>query len=399
MPKITTPLTDTEIKKSKTKDKDYKLGDGQGLYLVIKKNGTKFFRFDYKLFNKRKSMSFGIYPEITLKEARVKREKTRDLIKNGIDPINSKNNQNTTTFEDIIAKWLEIMKAEWKDNTYNKTKSALLNYTTPLKKKDIKDITRTDILDVIRNMEILGIYESSNRLLNNLNRIYKYAVTYNYVEHNIIADIDKANTVKSPIKKNFPAITDENGIRELVNDIKSFREFYKADLSTIHALELAPYVFLRPSNLRFLEWTEVIFDKEFIFIPKEKMKNGKDFVLPLSKSSIDILNKIKLYSFHNSKYVFPAPTSNHKPLSDATLNHSLAKLGYKNKMTSHGFRSMFSTIAHEKTKEHGQNSDVIEACLAHTEPNKIKAAYNRENKMKYFDEKKELVDWWDNWLN
>lgn len=400
MPKITKPLSDTEIKKSKIKDNDYKLGDGQGLYLVVKHNGTKFFRYDYTFEKKRKSMSFGIYPGISLKEARKKRDEIKELIKNGIDPISAKKNQDIVTFKNVTEKWLKIMKNEWKEVTYIKAKSVIANNTYPyIGNKNIKDIKRTDILDLIKIMETRGILESANRLLNYIERIYKYAVTYDIVEHNIIADIDKRNAVKKPHVTHFPAIIKEQEIRILMKDIQSYGEAFRSDISTIYALQLAPYVFLRPYNLRNLTWDEVNLEEELIEISGDKMKTGKDFILPLCSKAINIINKIKPYSHHKSNLVFPSPTSNLKPISENTLNQALMRLGYKNIMTAHGFRAMFSTIAHEKILEHGFYSDIIESCLAHTDSNKVKSAYNRDNRMKYFEEKKELLKWWENWLN
>lgn len=403
MPKIVKPLTDTEIKKAKVKEKIYKLSDGQGLYIVIQKNGTKFFRFDYKFEDKRKSMSFGVYPQTSLKEARELRDNAKTLLKQGINPVNEKNNptgSSTNTFEEIAKRWLQKMKIEWADATYKKVVNVIENHTYPyIGNKNIKDITRTDILNIIDRMNKKGIYGSADKLIGNINRIYKYAVTYNLVDHNIVADIDKKNIIISTRHNHMNAITDENEIPQLMKDIESFGELFRADITTIIALKLAPYVVLRPYNLRALEWNEVNFEKEYLHIPAEKMKTKKDFILPLSKQAIEILKSIEPYSAHKSKYVFPSPTSNFKCISDATLTHALMKLGYKNRHTPHSFRATFSTITHEKTKEHGFSSDIIESCLAHVETNQIKAAYNRDSKMKYFDEKKELMQWYGNFLN
>lgn len=184
------------------------------------------------------------------------------------------------------------------------------------------------------------------------------------------------------------AITNEDEIRELLNDISNFENLYKASITTIIALKLAPYVALRPYNLRSLEWSEVNFEKKYLDIPGEKMKTKKDFILPLSKQAITILKMIEPFSSHKSKYVFPSPTSNLKCMSDATINQALMKLGYKDRHSTHGFRSTFSTICHEKVKVHGFSSDIIESCLAHEESNQVKAAYNRASKMKYLEEKK-----------
>ena len=400
MPKIVKPLTDTEIKGAKPKEKVYKLSDGQGLYLYIQTNGTKYFRFDYTFENKRKSMSFGIYPNTTLKKARELREETRQLIQNGINPLAEKNDttDNIVTFLKIAKDWLDIMKSEWKEVTYKKAKGTILNNTVSIQNRDIKEIKRLDIIALLKEMELRGVYESADRLLTNLNRIYKYAVTYNYVEHNIIADIDKKNILKTPKKNHFAAITKENELKELINDINNYGELYNADISTVYALQLAPYVFLRPFNLRNLEWSEINLEQDIIEIDKSKMKTNKDFVLPLCDSAKKILLGIKPYSYEKSEYVFPSPTSNLKPISDATLNHALMKLGYKDKHTTHGFRATFSTIVHEHISEHGLNSDIIESCLAHSEKNKIKAAYNRDSRMKYINEKRELIKWWEQFI-
>jgi integrase len=243
-----------------------------------------------------------------------------------------------------------------------------------------------------------GLFGSAEKLISNINRIYKFAVTYNYIEHNIVADIDKKNIIISTRHNHYPAITNEFEVKELLNDIQSFEDLFKADITTIVALKLAPLVALRPLNLCSLEWSEINFEKEYIDIPANKMKTKKDFILPLSKQAIEILKSIEPFSVHKSKYVFPSPTSNLKNINDATINHALKKLGYKDRHCTHGFRSTFSTITHEKLKEHGFSSDIIESCLAHEEQNQVKASYNRSSKMKYFEEKKYLMQWWADWL-
>ncbi|RZV14506.1 DUF4102 domain-containing protein [Aliarcobacter butzleri] len=402
MAKIVKPLTDTEIKKAKAKEKDYKLSDGENLYLVVKSNGTKFFRFDFSYTKKRKSMSFGIYPDISLKEARELREKAKEQLKQNINPIEAKISDfgNISTFKYITEKWLKLMTSEWKPVTYELNENRLKRHVYPtIGDKVISSIEILDILNIIQKLQEKEYFEIAERILNVIERIYKYAVTYGYTKHNIIADIDKRTVFAKKIVIHRATLTKENEIKELLKDIKSYGELYRADISTIYALNIAPYLALRPYNIRLLEWNEVNFEKEYLDIPANKMKTNKDFVLPLSKSALEILKAIKPYSFEKSTFVFPSPTSNLKPFSDATLNHVLMKLGYKDKITSHGFRAMFSTIAHEKIKEHGFHSDIIESCLAHAETNKIKAAYNRESKMKYYDEKKELMQWWADWLN
>lgn len=401
MPKITKPLSDTEIKRAKTQDKAYKLSDGKGLYLVVKPNGTKFFRFDYSLFGKRKSMSFGIYPDISLSEARKAREKARTNLDRGIDPIFDKrgDKSNNNSFGHISELWLEMMKTKWAAVTYEKVEGIIKNHTLGIRDMDIASITRKQILHIIGQIQNKGKLETASRLLNNIERIFKYAVTYDYVEHNIIADIDKQNSLKKATYNHFAALTKEEEIKQLMSDIKSYSDDFRADASTVLALQLAPYVFLRPYNLRFLTWEEVDLEKEVIDIPGPKMKNKKDFILPLSGQAVDILKQAYLVSKHKSIYVFPSPITNLNPISENTLSQALKRLGYKDKMVPHGFRAIFSTTAHENIHIHGHHSDIIELSLAHTEQNKIKAAYNRENKMKHFEERRQLVQWYADWLD
>lgn len=401
MAKHVKTLTDTEVKNSKPKEKDYKLSDGNNLFVVVRKTGSKFFRFDFTFNNKRQSMSLGLYPQVSLKEAREKRDKAKENIKNGINPIETKNSdfKLETTFKYISDKWLELQKNAWSKSNYSKIKSNLENNAYPfLGNKNIQDITRKDILLLAERMEKRDAIEYANRLLNNIERIYKYAVTNEYVEHNIISDIDKKNSLKKRQSKNVPALTKEEDIRQLILDIDSYGTDFKADISTIYALKLAPYVALRPFNLRSLEWTEINFEKECIEIPAMKMKMNNNFILPLSKQAIEILIEIKKFSSF-SKFIFPSVSTNLKPISENTLNHALHKMGYKGKHTSHGFRAMFSTNCHENIKSHGLYSDIIESCLAHVELNSVKAAYNRESKFKYFEEKKQLMQWWANWID
>ena len=401
MPKHIKTLTDTEVKNLKPKDKDYKLSDGNNLFIVVRKSGSKFFRFDFTFNNKRQSMSLGSYPEVTLKDAREKRNKAKENLKNGINPIETKNSnfKLETTFKYISDKWLELQKNGWSISNYNKIKSNLENNAYPfIGNKNIQDITRRDILLLAERMEKRDAIEYANRLLNNIQRIYKYAVTNEYTEHNIISDIDKKNSLKQRQSKNVPALTKDSEVQQLILDIDSYGINFKADISTIYALKLSPYLALRPYNLRNLEWSEINFEKEFIEISADKMKMNNDFILPLSKQAISILMDIEKFK-SSSKFIFPSATTNLKSISENTLNHALHKMGYKGKHTSHGFRAMFSTNCHENIKSHGLFSDIIESCLAHAELNSVKAAYNRESKFKYFEEKKHLMQWWADWID
>jgi len=400
MARITKPLADTAINKAKWEGKNYYLYDGDGLVLLVTQN-SKLWRFNYKFEDKRKTISFGKYPDVTLKEARELRQKAKDNLKKNINPVESKNSnfELETTFKFISDKWLALQKDDWSETNYKKIKGNLENNAYPfLGDRNIKDISRKDILLLIERMEIRNATEYASRLLSNIQRIYKYAVTNEYVEHNIIADIDKQNSLKKRKVENHPALTKKEDIKQLLKDINSYGIDYMADISTIYALKIAPYLALRPYNLRSLEWSEINFDEKIIDINKEKMKTNKDFILPLSKQALEIVKEIEKFK-SDSTYLFYSSTSKKRCISENTINHALHKMGYKDKHTGHGFRAMFSTNAHEYISEHGLHSDVIESCLAHSEKNAIKAAYNRESKFKYLEEKRKLMQWWADWLD
>jgi integrase len=403
MPKISKQLTTTDVKNFKAEAKMYKKPDGKDLWLIIKPNGSKSWRFDFRYGDKRLSMLFGVYPEVGLKEAREKREQARKLLANNINPISEKRIKKASeslTLGNVIDEWIELRKKSSSDATIMQNIRILKNIKDWLGTVAIKDIRRTDIINVLEKIQNRGIIETAHRLLSLMNKIYMYAVTKEYIEHNIISAIDK-KAVLIPSKKDthLPALTELKDIKQLLIDINSIGEKLRSDISTIFIFKLIPYVFVRSDNIRLMCWDDLDLEKGIWAIPKEKMKMKVDFVCPLPTQAIYLLKQIEPFSRHRSKFVFPSPYKNDRGVSGATLSNTLNKLGYQDKHTFHGFRSMFSTTAHELYKEHGFHSDIIESCLAHKEKNKIKAAYNRESKYKYFEEKKELIQWWANWLD
>ena len=396
-------LTELEIKKAEIKDKDYNLSDGDGLYFIVRKNGSKFFRLDFRYGGKRLSMSLGTYPKISLKEARDKKDECKKLLSENINPISEKRvkkSSESLTLGMIIDEWLELRAKSSSDATVIQNRRMLKNITNWLGNIAIKDIKRVDIINILEKIQNKGVIETAHRLLSLMNKIYMFAVTKEYTEHNIIADIDK-KSVLVPSNKNIhhPAITSPDEIKELLKDINSMGEKYKSNISVIFIFKIIPYVFVRSENIRLMRWNELDLQKGIWEIPKEKMKTHIDFVCPLPRQAVDIIKQIEPYSRHRSEFVFPSRYKNDRGVSGATLSSNLNKLGYQDRHTFHGFRSMFSTIAYENYKEHGFHSDIIESCLAHKEKNRVKAAYNRESKYKYFEEKKELMQWWADWLD
>ena len=403
MPKISKPLTTTEVKNCKPELKMYKKPDGKGLWLIIKPHGTKSWRYDFRYGGKNLSMSFGIYPEIGLKEAREKREEAREQLSKNINPISEKRTKKASeslTLGNVIDDWIELRKKSASEATVAQNKRLLKNIIDWLGNIAIKDVKRVNIISILERIQNKGNIETAHRLLSLINKVYMYAVTKEYVAHNIIADIDK-KSVLVPNKKDahYPAVTEKKDIKILLHDINSLGNIFSNDISTVFIFKIIPYVFVRSENIRLMEWTELDLDNGIWDIPKEKMKMNVDFLCPLPTQAINILTQIEPYSRHRSKYVFPSPQKNDRGVSGATLSNNLIKLGYQDRHTFHGFRSIFSTIANELYKEHGFHSDIIEACLSHKEKNKVRAAYNRESKYKYIEEKRELLQWYANWLD
>ena len=406
MARITVPLTNTEIKSAKPKEKDYKLFDGGGLFLLVASTGGKRWRLKYRFNNKEKTVALGIYPNISLRDARNLREKYKSLIAKGIDPNEKKkqkkeeNNikevKKANTFYKVSQEWLDNYKSEVSENYHNKLGKALENYIYPfIKKKSIEDITRLNIIEILQNLKNRGIMETANRVYMLLNKIYKYAVTLEYVPHNIIIDIEQKSIIGKTEKKHYPTFTKEKDIKGLLLAIDE----YSGDYTTKMALKIMPYVFVRSYNIRHMEWNEIDFEKKEWIIPANKMKTKIEFILPLPDQVIELLNEIKQFS-GDCKYVFPSLRDKNRPMSDNTLISALRRMGYsKEEFVPHSFRSMFSTIAYENANYeagHKFTGEVVEALLAHKEKNKIKDAYNRAS---YKESMRGLIEWYANYLD
>lgn len=393
------PLSEVHVKNAKRKEKDYKLFDGDGLYLIVwnSPGRKKQWRLDYRFKGSRKTISLGTYPEITLAHARKLRQEFKEKINNDINPSEERKETKTRqnpTFKNIADKWLLLHKGKITDNTYVRKAGWLKNHIYPaLGTKEISEIKRIDIINLLQSLQKQGIAETADRISNMFNSIWKYAVMLEHVEHNIIADIDKKVILPSRQKNHYPTITDPNEISTLLQAIDG----YKGDINTKLALTLSPYVFLRSYNVRALEWKEVDFETKEIRIPADKMKMPAPHIVPLTARTIGILKQAYTLSAHCSNYVFPSSISNLKIMSENTLNQAIRRLGYgKEEMVYHGFRAMASTIMHEKISEHGIHSDAIERQLAHAERSGVKAAYNHAE---YLKERKILMQWWSDYLD
>jgi integrase len=394
------PLSDTKIKTAKAKEKDYLLADGNGLYLNIKTIGSKIWTFRYTYGGKAKKTTFGNYPTTSLQEARRKRDEYQTMLSQGIDPIASKREAKKATkadiqklentFDVVLNRWLEVKKHKIEAKTLAKIKRTFELYFLPfIGKRPILEIQKQEYIDLILRMRDKGIVYYANKTKGYLQQFLNYLEESNILENAPRLKLD--NALPKPKETNYPHITDAKEFGKLLTAIDN----YHGDISTKYALMLAPLVFVRPANIRFMEWSEIDFEKAVWRIPANKMKMKSPHIVPLSNQAIEILKEIKKVN-GVYKYVFVSPVSTIKPLSENTLNMGLMRIGYKGIMVSHGFRHTASTMLHEHISEHGCHSDVIERQMAHAERNGVKAAYNHAE---YLAERKKLMQWWADYLD
>ncbi len=400
MARATTTLTDTKIKSSKAKDKDYKLSDSRGLYLLITKSGGKHWKLKYLFDNKEQKLSLGKYPDITLIQARALREKHNSDIANGINPSEVKKEnkklkqreeiKQENTLNKISDEFFIQIEGSVTPKYLTKLKSYYINHIkASLGAKPIKEVQRADILKIIDTMQDTGIIESTKKTLNLLERIYKFAVAREYTEHNLIADFDKSIVLKKSIVKHHATITDDKTIKILLEAIDN----YSGEIVTKNALKIIPYLALRPIELRSLEWSHINLKDNLIVIPANKMKMRLEHIIPITSTVKQMIEELREHTADN-KYLFANAVYKDRYMSENTINTALRRMGFsKDEIVSHGFRSMFSTIAHEKSNF---KPYVIETQLAHSVGNSVSQAYNRA---KYLDERVELMQWWSDYLD
>ncbi len=387
------PLTDTAIRNAKPREKQYKLSDGKGMYVLVKKAG-KYFRLDYRFGGKRKTLALGVYPNVKLQQAREERDKARKLIANGVDPAQMRKTtkamqveQTANNFEAVAREWFSKQSLNWAESHSKKIIRRFELYIFPwLGSRPIAEITPPELLSVLRRVESRGILETAHRTQQNCGQVFRYAVATGRAERDPTADLRGA---LAPVKHGRMAtITEPKKIGELLRAIDGYEGTPVAKC----ALLLAPLVFVRPGELRHAEWTEIDLDNAEWRIPAEKMKMKDPHIVPLSKQALKVLIDIQPITCRG-RYVFPSIRTDSRPMSENTVLAALRRMGYtKEEMTGHGFRAMASTVLHEQ----GWPSDIIERQLAHAERNSIKAAYNHAQ---HLPERRRMMQAWADYLD
>jgi integrase len=383
-------LTNSQIKNIKPQEKILKLTDGKGLNLTVHPNGSKYWRLNYRFGGKQKTLALGIYPFITLAQARVNAFKAKSLIAQGIDPSEVKKKekeiaQGTNSFKNIAQLWFDTKKRKWSESHVKHVwKSLEDNIFKHLGNKSIGTIKSLDVTKALKVIEKRGSLEQLSKIRQRCNNIFIYAKAKDLIESNPVEGLEII--LKEHTAKNFNHITIAE-LPDLLNDIK----LLKGEPTTKAGLEIAIHTFLRSSEIRFLTWDDIKFDDKIFIIPKERMKMKRDHIVPMSKKVIQVLKDLQKIT---GQYKFVFASSNkpqEKPMSENAMLYALYRIGWKGRTTVHGFRHLASTTL----RELGFKRQVVEKQLSHEIKNRVESAYN---KAEYLEERTILMNEWSSFI-
>jgi integrase len=388
-------LNDTRIRNARPTERDYKLTDFDGLYLLVRTNGSRLWRFAYRFGGKQKQIALGAYPEVTLAEARDRREAARKLLASGKDPSVERRLEKIAkaaggnTFREVTEEFLGKQGREGRSEaTLSKNRWLLEPALAAFGDRPIGEVTAPELLHALRKFELRGRYESARRLRTVTGMIFRYAIATGRATRDIALDLRGALT--TPKVNHRAAITDPKELGALLRVI----EGYSGQPTTRLALQLSALLFVRPGELRLARWKEVDFETAVWTVPAETMKMKRPHRVPLSRQAMVIFRE--LYGMTGQgEYVFPAVNSFRRPMSNNTLNAALRRLGYtKDEISVSGFRATASTLLNEM----GQwNPDAIERQLAHMEENDVRRAYMHA--AEFWNERVEMMQVWANHLD
>lgn len=369
-----------------------KLHDGGGLYLWVYANGCKYWRLRYKMRDKEKSMSLGVYPQVGLKEAREEADKQRKKIKDGIDPSIARkiekqqhDDDARNSFEAVAMEWHSKQTNIWSEKYAGDVLCRLKKNVFPyLGNVPIREITARQLLNTIHIIEQRGSYDQAHRVSQVCSQVFLYGIQTDRCLNNPAADLKGGLTPHK--KENYKAVTQEE-LPKLIKDIANYHKI--GNKQTQLALQLMTLTFVRTSELIGAPWSEFDLENAIWIVPAERMKMESEHVVPLCTQALDIIKELKQIA-GNSHYLLPGRNPN-KPLSNNTLLSALYRMNYKGKMTGHGFRHVASTAFNEV----GFRADAIERQLSHCERNSVRGAYN---KAEYFPERKEMMQWWGDYI-
>jgi integrase len=386
-------LTAIEVSKTRATDRPQKLADGGGLYLLVQPNGAKYWRLDYRFAGKRKTLAVGVYPDVSLSDARKRREAARKVLANGADPSAVKKAQKAAvmslaenSFEIVAREWLSKFSKNWKESHTRTISVRLVNDVFPwLGARPIGEINALELLAVLRRIESRGALDAAHRVSAICGQVFRYAIATGRAQRDPSADLKGA--LPAHRGKHLAAITEPVKIGKLMRDI----EGYRGSFTVKCAFRLAPLVFVRPVELSRAEWAEIDLDKAEWRIPADKMKMKALHIVPLPTQAVAILRELHPLT-GTGKYLFPNVRTSTLPMAGNTILAAIRSMGYTStEMTAHGFRHMASTLLNEQ----GFNADAIERQLAH-KASGVRATYNAAE---YLPERRRMMQQWADYLD
>lgn len=384
-------LTDIKCKNAKSSDKPRKLSDGGGLYLEVMPNGSKYWRVKYRYMGKEKRLALGVYPFVSILEARELRNQAKRLLAKDVDPSVYKKQQklekrveHENTLESITRQWHKAQSGKWSETHATRIIQRMeANVLYELGSLPITQITPQQLLSTIRKVEDRDALDVAKRCLQSTGQVFRYAIANGLADRDIAADLKGALQTR---KVKNHAYLQENELPEFLKKLST----YNGDAITQLAFKLLILTFVRSGELRFARWDEFDLKKAEWRIPAERMKMKEQHIVPLSKQAIQVIQEIKLHS-GKWDHLFPSQVSPRKCISENTLIYAVYRMGYHSRSTVHGFRSTASTILNET----GFKPDVIERQLAHGERNKVRASYNHAQ---YLPERRQMMQWWGDYV-
>jgi integrase len=389
-----TKLTDTAIKGAKPGNTIKKLSDGNGLTLLVYPNGSKYWVYRYRYLGKEKTLSLGIYPLVSLADARRKLFEARTLLSDGQDPSEARKEAKRqailsaeNTFEAVAREWVAMKGAAWTpryaDFITNRLEKDLF---PPLGARPINDITAPELLSAVRLIEKRGALDLAGRALQYSGQIFMYGIATGRAERNPAGDLKGA--LKTHVKKNYAHLK----AIELPEFLQKVRAYDTRHPQTRLAVTLLLLTFVRTTELRGATWDELDLENAEWRIPAERMKMRRDHIVPLSHQAVSAFRELQRLN-GEWKYVFPNPYKPIKYMSENSILYALYRMGYHSRTTGHGFRHTASTILNESGLFSG---DAIERQLAHVQGNKVRGAYNHAQ---YLPERRKMMQWWADYLD
>lgn len=386
-------LTDTAIRKSAPAEHDYKVTDEKGLHLLVRSNGSKLWQVRYRHDGKQKTASLGQYPEVSLKDARDKRDDLRRIVAAGVDPIQAKRDavaakqaRSLHTFEAVARHWWATWKASRSDSHVQYVIKRLEQNVFPvLGTRPIDEIQAPELVAMAKAVAARGALDIAKRCLQMCSQVFRYAIAHGQATRNPATDIKPSDILPSRAKVNYARI-DTRDLPDLLRKI----EAYQGTPTTRLAIKLMALTFVRTGELIGARWAEFDLEAGRWDIPADRMKMKTPHVVPLSTQAIEVLRVLQTITGHRD-LLFPGERDHGKPMSNNTILGALDRMGYGKRMTGHGFRGLASTILHEQEFDHAH----IELQLAHTERNAVSAAYNHAL---YLTQRSTMMQAWGNYL-